>query len=500
MNKNNTMQQNGIHRAHGWEMALFALNSAATNLYGLMLVYISYYTTGLVGLSVVIIGMLGTAMRFWDAVTDPFLGMILDKTNGKFGKNRPIMVIGNLIMASATFVMYHFLHLLPENYTLRLISYIILYAIYIIGYTCQMTVTKSAQSCLTNDPSQRPTFAIYDSIYGTVIMTVVYWMVANVWTPKYTYVDAAGETVSAFSNPAMFHQIWWTIALTSAVFTVLAVIGIWRKDRKEYWGLGTTQKVGFRDYVDVIKHNRPMQMLMLAACSDKLCSRTQGNAVVTIMLFGIICGNYGLSGELQGFLTIPLIIILIGGISGIASRLGQMKAMLYGTWGAMLFTGLNFLLCVFGDPKTFSFQHVSFFTVAFCVCWILSKGFAQLASYIVTPMIADCTDYEVYRSGRYVPGLMGTIFGFVDKSISAFSDTIVSVSIALIGFTSMQPTPETPYTSGIFWVTMFLVFGLPYIGWILNLIALKFYPLSKEKMEEIQQTVAEIKAKAAEEA
>lgn len=32
---------------------------------------------------------------------------------------------------------------------------------YIIGYTCQCVVTKSAQSCLTNDPEQRPYFTIF---------------------------------------------------------------------------------------------------------------------------------------------------------------------------------------------------------------------------------------------------------------------------------------------------------------------------------------------------
>ena len=39
------------------------------------------------------------------------------------------------------------------------------------------------------------------------------------------------------------------------------------------------------------------------------------------------------------------------------------------------------------------------------------------------------------------------------------------------------------------------MFILPIIGWLINLVAMKFYPLTKEKMEEIQNTIAEIKAK-----
>ena len=65
----------------------------------------------------------------------------------------------------------------------------------------------------------------------------------------------------------------------------------------------------------------------------------------------------------------------------------------------------------------------------------------------------------------------------------------------MIGFKTTQPTPDTPYTTGIFWVTMFCVFLAPMIGWVLNIIAMRFYPLTREKMEEIQGAIAEIKAK-----
>ncbi len=486
--------KSGIHRAHIWEIALFALNAAATNIYGLMLLYISYYATGLVGLSVIVIGILGTVMCLWDGIIDPFLGILLDKMHGRFGKNRPMMIIGNAIMFSSTYLMYHTLHIMPDHNTLRLLVYIFLYGMYIIGYTCQITVTKTALSCLTNDPKQRPLFSICDSIYGTLLTTIVLWLVSSIWTPQYTCVGAAGQIISAFENPEMFHSIWQCLGSVSAVFTVFAVFGIQRKDQPEYWGIETNEKIGFKEYLDVLKNNRPMQMLMIASCSDKLCQRAQNHSVTAIMLFAIICGNYGLYGELQGIMTLPLLAILIGGMSTIAARLGQKQAMLFGTWGAIFFTGINLMLCLFGDPKSFSFQNISFFTVAFTVCWILSRGCSQLASYIITPMIADCTDYEVYRSGRYVPGLIGTVFGFIDKSVAALGDTIVSICIALIGFTSAQPTPETTYTASIFWVTMFLVFGVPYIGWILNLIAMKHYPLTKEKMMEIQEEVAHIKA------
>ena len=119
-----------------------------------------------------------------------------------------------------------------------------------------------------------------------------------------------------------------------------------------------------------------------------------------------------------------------------------------------------------------------------------------MSGNIVIPMTADCADYEVYRSGKYVPGLMGTLFSFVDKMISSLAGTFVSLMIAAIGFKTEQPTQDTPYSSGIFWVTMICFIGAPMVGWICNLIAMKFYPLTKEKMAEIQDEIAAIKAKA----
>ena len=50
-------------------------------------------------------------------------------------------------------------------------------------------------------------------------------------------------------------------------------------------------------------------------------------------------------------------------------------------------------------------------------------------------------------------------------------------------------------TSGLFWVTIFLFVGMPILGWVASLIAMRFYPLDKEKMIEIQAKITEMKAK-----
>ena len=148
-------ETNGIHRVPLWRIAGFALNNTATNLYLMFMNYVSFYLLGFVGVGMVMASSFTMAMRIWDGVTDPFIGYMVDKTNGKFGKNRPFMVIGNIILAASSFIMFHFTHKLPEG-PARFIFFVVFCCIYYLGYTCQCVVTKSAQSCMTNDPNSAP--------------------------------------------------------------------------------------------------------------------------------------------------------------------------------------------------------------------------------------------------------------------------------------------------------------------------------------------------------
>ena len=58
----------------------------------------------------------------------------------------------------------------------------------------------------------------------------------------------------------------------------------------------------------------------------------------------------------------------------------------------------------------YNFTGWNFFSVAVLLLTMVTGGLQGIAEGIVIPMTADCADYEVYRSGRYVPGLMGTLF------------------------------------------------------------------------------------------
>ena len=97
------------NRAKLYQLALFPLNNGATNVYFvLILSYIANFGSNVLGLAMTFATLMVTAMRVFDAVTDPLIGALMDKTNGRFGKFRPFMVIGNGIMAVSVLLLYVF--------------------------------------------------------------------------------------------------------------------------------------------------------------------------------------------------------------------------------------------------------------------------------------------------------------------------------------------------------------------------------------------------------
>ena len=481
-------EHNGIHRVPLWRIAGYALNNTATNVYLMMMNYATYYLMGWVGVGMMVASSL--TMRIWDGVTDPFVGFMVDKTNGKFGKNRPFIVIGQIILCVTSWVAFHVTHKLPQ--AARFPFYVVVLMVYYLGYTCQCVVTKSAQSCVTNDPKQRPMFASFDGVYNTLVFAILGIIIPRIAN---SYNDVGG-----YASLEFFDTLWKMTAIMSAIFTTIAVISIAPKDRSEFFGTGKPVKVGLKDYWDTLKNNRAIQMLVLSASTDKLGSSAKSSAVMVAM-FACIAGSNLLQSNVTGLVTIPSTIVCFLFISFFATRLGQRKAMLIGSVGGLITNGILAALWLFGDPTTMTSNpetgalNWGYFLIIYLVFTIITAGFQGISGNIVIPMTADCADYEVYRTGKYVPGLMGTLFSFVDKLVSSFAPMVAGIMFSMCGFTDHNPVMGDPVTPGLRGGVVFCAYGMIMLGLVCNLIAMKFYPLTKEKMAEIQDEVAQIKMK-----
>ena len=171
------------NNAKYWQIAFFSMNNAAANLYLALMGYVSYYANSIAGFGVFLISCVLTALNIFDAVTDPVVGFLLDRTKGRFGKFRPFMLLGNLIMACSALLLYLTTHWVSPY--VRIIFFIFIYGLFIIGYTFQTVVAKSGQTILTDNPAQRPISAYFDSLYIMAAYGGTALFVGNYLVPKY---------------------------------------------------------------------------------------------------------------------------------------------------------------------------------------------------------------------------------------------------------------------------------------------------------------------------
>ena len=484
----------GLNRAKMYQLALFPMNNGATNVYFvLILSYIATFGNTVLAIATLFATSMITIMRVFDAITDPIIGAMMDRTNGKFGKFRPYMVIGNIIMALSAITLYIFTPMVPASKQwLRYVLFVGLYAVWVIGYTFQTSVTRSAQSVLTNDPKQRPLFTIFNTIgsmAGMGLMQVLAPMIRS--------------NVGDYNTPD-FYRVFAPIGIViSIALTILAIIGIWEKDNAKYFGIGgdNQEKTKVSEYIEIIKANKPMQRLMIAGGTCKLALSVATNMTVLCMLYGCMMGNYDglyLPMMVLGYVfSVPFFVLSVN----TSQKRGQ-KASLQRYVGVALacYVVVIALLIMWqpGNPALNlsiigeSGLSINLYTIVFILFFGLGYGAYYATADMPIPMVADCADYETYRSGKYIPGIMGTLFSLVDKLVSSLAATVVGVAVTIIGLENL-PVAETPYAPGMNWVVIALFCIVPMVAWAITLIAMKGYELSGDRMKEIQAVNAQRK-------
>jgi Na+/melibiose symporter-like transporter len=128
---------------------------------------------------------------------------------------------------------------------------------------------------------------------------------------------------------------------------------------------------------------------------------------------------------------------------------------------------------------------INLYTILFILFFGVGYGAYYATADMPIPMVADCADYETYRSGKFIPGIMGTLFSLVDKLVSSLASAVVSIALLCIGISDL-PTKVTPYVDGMNWVVIALFCIVPMVAWALTLIAMKGYSLDGKRIKTIQ--------------
>ena len=488
-----------LNRAKPYQLVLFPLNNGATNVYYvLILTYIATFGNVVLGLAMVFASFMVTGMRVFDAITDPIIGALMDRTNGKFGKFRPFMVIGCVTMAISVIALYVLTPYIPASMMwLRYAAFVLLYAVWVIGYTFQTSVTRAAQAVLTDDPKQRPLFTIFNTVGSLAGMGVMQFI---------------GPILARDNIFGDYNQTWFAVMTpigiaVSVVLTILAIIGIWEKDQPKYFGLGgaKAEKVKVSQYLAIIKANKPLQRLMIAGGGCKLALSIATNLTVLAMLYSCMMGNYDVLYLPMMVLGYVFAVPFFGLTVRTSQKHGQRASLMRYVGVALACYVVVLILLILWDPANAAFQlslysteggfhlTLNLYTILFIIFFGVGYGAYYATADMPIPMVADCSDYETYRTGSFVPGIMGTLFSLVDKLVSSLSATVVGLACRFIGLETL-PTKATPYVEGMNVVVIVLFCVLPMIAWAATLISMKGYSLTGERMKEIRTVNAARKA------
>ena len=426
-------------RAKLWQIICYACNAfVGMSVYSLIGMA-SYSASIGYGITTATVGLILMLARILDGFTDPMLAFVYDRVNTRFGKLRILLISGYLIEA--------------------------------VGLLCMFNLCSSKGFGL-------PVFALNYAVPMGMSM-----LIYTVILPK------CGGTF----NQDFLSTVCTIVLIIAGIGTLIVCAGISAYDKPENFE-GTNKKhepLKTADILEVLKHNKPLQCYIASNASDKLAQQVGSQAIINTMLNGILIGNMGLATTLGVISMVPSIFFAAFGAKYVGKK-GSKKGIVTWTCISMAITSVLILFFIFTDTRQIGVMG-SWNMIVYVLLTLLQNGSNMCITTSNTSYMADTIDYELDRSGRYIPAVVSGTYSLIDKLITSVAAVIATGAVAILGYTTTMPQPTDAYTSGIFWMTLAIKYGLPMLGWLITLMAMLGCPLTKEEMVNVQKRIADKK-------
>ena len=401
--------------------------------------YAMNFMSDVAGLHVGAVGILNTLLIIWDAINDPIIGGIADRTNTKrWGKYRPHMIMGILLWA-VIMVMLFTVPDLPE--TGMWIYYIVALLLYSVFYT-QFTVPWQAlNSAMTRDPQERNlmlTCRQYGGfIAGAVVGVITIPIVQKSADPRTGWLISVG-----------------IVCVTMIITGLCAANGAKRVDY--YNSLPTPEKIHFKSQIGLVIHNRAV------ICADLLLGavtlvNTMSSAL-SLYYLRCVVENMGLKAVFS-LVSLGISLVVIPMMPAMLRKFGKIKTVFIGMFVILLQSIWLLVRREFAtDLEVIGMGFVG------------SLGFV-FANVAVLAMIPDCTDYTEWKFGTAQAGFINATITFMKKFCSSFSTMIVGVALASVGYSASETSQE------VIDMIVNLKIAYPIVLMIVTVILVKLYPI-----------------------
>ncbi|MFI3142348.1 MAG: glycoside-pentoside-hexuronide (GPH):cation symporter [Clostridia bacterium] len=428
---------------------------------GFVNTYASFFFTDVLLIPLSTVSIMFLVTRLFDAFNDPIMGILVDRTNTKFGKLRPYVLISGPILMLAVAIMF-----MPFTGFSMSTKIIIMYATYLaygISITLAEIPANGMATVATPNEKERANFITVSSLarsIGTSVPLVIVTVLLFV-------VDQTKEDGTINSTP-------YTIgAIVCAVVGCAAFLGIFFNN-KERLHMPPQKRSFFEDLKSIAK-NTPF-LLYVVACLLGL-GRSLGGAMIQAYVANTLLGG-------AGNLFVLAVPSAVGSILGmIVARWLLSKMELKKVFLVTCFYAAITQVLMYGAYKLTDGNIWVFFAL-----YALSS--VQWGAVALFPQLfcADGVDYSEWQTGRRSEGATIAIFGWANKAANAVASSFMLLVIAWTGYSAELLSSQSVETQG----NMLIVFTLvPAAFNILSAIPMFFYGFAGEKRKKILAELSE---------
>ncbi len=434
--------------------------------------YLPFFYSNIFGLTLSEGAMLLLVTKLWDAVFDPCMGIIADRTRTKWGKYRPYllwMAIPFAFMGVLTFTVPHFAHGWKLFYAYA--TYILMMTVYSginVPYAAMLGVISDDQRERTVFSSFRMFFAFGGSFLALAIFEPIRNFFGGISSPTaWTLSMVVIGIICAILFFCCFSMTREHVVTSDAVKV---------EDTPDAQGKGKPAKASVWHDIKSLVSNIPWWILLVASIAAVFFSSIRGGTAA--YYFQDYLGNKaqlgrGITLSCGVFLAIGEVANMFGVIFAVpvSNRIGKSHTYLF----AMLIAGVLSIL--------FYYLPVTVGGVwGMLILQVLINACCGITYPLLWSMFADIGDWSEWKHGNSSTGLIFSSSSMAQKIGGAVGSALVLWLLSAFGYKAVQGAIQS---AGAVHGLNLMMSWFPAIACLVAVVAVAFYPLTNDEMKKI---------------
>ncbi|WP_243128621.1 MFS transporter [Clostridium butyricum] len=366
--------------------------------------YLTIFYTDVVGLTPIIVSAIMLGARIWDAVNDPLMGAIAERTRTKWGRFRPYIAFG--CPALALFGVMTFTNPFNGLSTAGVIWAAVTYIVAGMLYTLVNIPYAALSGVMTEDADQRNKINTSRNIGMNVGMIIVNSCSAGLAL----YFSGSGAQVANGYGYMM-------VALVYSIIAVPLFFVVFFTSKEYVAPVNNIAKFSFKDTFANLVHNK---YLMIVTGIMALQMTAFMGRIAVCAFYVIYClGSFTM---IAFIMTIPSIGAVIGSlfVPYLAKKMGKRNVLMY----SMLIQAVG-LLVIYLAP----FDNMTMVIIGCCIFGLFNVGFPMTLS-----MVADSVDYMELKTGIRTDGTAYATYGLATKVGNALGGSVGVLLLSAFGY------------------------------------------------------------------